>query len=281
MLKIRLRRQGKKKQATFRVVVADSRSPRDGRFVEAIGHYNPRTEPETVVIKEDRALYWLSQGAQPTSAVERMLEKMGAFEKLQQVHQGVPIEELMAPPEPEVEEPEAEAEVEAEAAVAVAEAIVEAAEEAELEEPEAIVEEEPAEEAEAEEPEAIVEEEPAEEAEAEEPEAIVEEEPAEEAEAEEPEAIVEEEPAEEAEAEEPDEGPVAGEMSLEELEISTRAVNVLTDAGLETAQDLLEKLDEGEGEGEFLSIPGAGDKTLEEVQEALAEQELLDSEEEA
>jgi len=88
MVKIRLRRVGKKKQASFRVVVADARFARDGRFVETIGHYNPRTDPPTIVIKEDRALYWLSKGAQPTDAVARMLEKMGTFEKLKRVHRG-------------------------------------------------------------------------------------------------------------------------------------------------------------------------------------------------
>ncbi len=73
MVKIRLRRVGAKKQPSYRIVVADSRSPRDGRFIENIGHYNPRTDPPTVVIKEDRALYWLSIGAQPTEAVERLV----------------------------------------------------------------------------------------------------------------------------------------------------------------------------------------------------------------
>lgn len=77
MLKIRLRRTGRKDQPSYRIVVADSRSPRDGRFVENIGHYNPLTDPETVVINKDRALHWVSVGAQPTEAVERMLKKVG------------------------------------------------------------------------------------------------------------------------------------------------------------------------------------------------------------
>ena len=77
MVKIRLRRVGAKKQPSYRVVVTDSRAPRDGRFIETIGHYNPRTDPPTVVIKEDRALYWLSVGAQPSDAVARFLEKLG------------------------------------------------------------------------------------------------------------------------------------------------------------------------------------------------------------
>jgi len=81
MVRIRLRRVGAKKQPSYRVVVADQRSPRDGRFIEIIGHYNPRTEPITMVIKEDRALFWLGRGAQTSEAVERMLVKLGIREK--------------------------------------------------------------------------------------------------------------------------------------------------------------------------------------------------------
>ena len=69
MVKIRLRRTGAKKQPHYRVVVTDSRAPRDGKFIEIIGHYNPRTEPATVEIDAERALYWLSVGAQPSPAV--------------------------------------------------------------------------------------------------------------------------------------------------------------------------------------------------------------------
>ena len=82
MLRIRLRRVGAKKQTSFRVVVADSKDARDGRFVEQIGHYNPRTEPETVSIDEERALHWLRNGALPSEAVERMLNNMGTMEKI-------------------------------------------------------------------------------------------------------------------------------------------------------------------------------------------------------
>lgn len=77
MVRIRLSRVGAKKQPSYRVVVADQRAPRDGRFIEIIGHYNPRTDPPTVVIKEDRARYWLSKGAQPSDPVVRMLKSMG------------------------------------------------------------------------------------------------------------------------------------------------------------------------------------------------------------
>jgi len=79
MVRIRLRRQGAKKQPTYRVVVADQRSPRDGRILENIGHYNPRTDPETISIKVERARYWLSVGAQPSRAVERLLKASGVY----------------------------------------------------------------------------------------------------------------------------------------------------------------------------------------------------------
>ncbi len=77
MLKIRLRRTGKKKQPTYRIVVAEARSPRDGAFVDIIGHYNPRTEPRTIVINQDRARKWLGDGAQPTDTVARILYREG------------------------------------------------------------------------------------------------------------------------------------------------------------------------------------------------------------
>ncbi len=82
MLRIRLRRVGAKKQPSYRVVVADSGAARDGRFIEQIGHYNPRAEPEAVSIDEDRAIYWLRNGARPSEAVERMLVGMGTMEKV-------------------------------------------------------------------------------------------------------------------------------------------------------------------------------------------------------
>ncbi len=82
MLRIRLRRVGAKKQPSYRVVVADSAAARDGSFVEHIGHYNPRTEPETVSIDEERALHWLRNGARPSEAVERLLRSMGTLEKV-------------------------------------------------------------------------------------------------------------------------------------------------------------------------------------------------------
>jgi len=96
MVRIRLRRVGAKKQPHYRVVVADSRSPRDGRLIETIGYYNPRTEPETVKIKEDRALYWLSQGARPSDVVQRFLESRGTLARLTRLHAGESVEALAA-----------------------------------------------------------------------------------------------------------------------------------------------------------------------------------------
>ncbi len=77
MLKIRLRRTGAKKQPSYRLVVAESASPRDGTFLEILGHYNPLTDPTTFVIKEDRVREWLRRGAQPTERVARLLSKQG------------------------------------------------------------------------------------------------------------------------------------------------------------------------------------------------------------
>ena len=78
-VKLRLMRMGKKKQPTYRVVAADSRAPRDGRFIELIGRYDPRHEPSVVEIKNDRALHWLQVGAQPTPQVRKLLEISGAW----------------------------------------------------------------------------------------------------------------------------------------------------------------------------------------------------------
>ena len=81
MVKIRLRRVGAKKKPSYRLVVADSRAPRDGAFINIIGHYNPLTNPETVVVDEEKALHWLRQGAQPTATAARLLSKLGIMEK--------------------------------------------------------------------------------------------------------------------------------------------------------------------------------------------------------
>ena len=131
MLKIRLSRTGKKRQASYRVVVADINSKRDGRIVERIGHYNPLAEPSEFAIQEDRALHWLSVGAQPTDAVRRLLDKQGTFDRLSRLHAGESLDVLAA-------------EVSGTAVVAP-EAVEEAAEEEETVEEETIEEEEPVE----------------------------------------------------------------------------------------------------------------------------------------
>ncbi len=82
MVKIRLRRVGAKKQPVYRVVVADIQSPRGGRFLETLGYYNPRTEPSTLVVNEERALHWLRHGAKPTPTTARLLEKLNILQKL-------------------------------------------------------------------------------------------------------------------------------------------------------------------------------------------------------
>src|SRR3954466_1702426 len=73
-VRLRLTRVGSKKNPLWRVVVSDQRSPRDGRFIEAIGHYNPQTDPSTIVIDEQRLGHWLRRGAQPTNTVKRLLK---------------------------------------------------------------------------------------------------------------------------------------------------------------------------------------------------------------
>ena len=109
-VKIRLKRMGKKKQPTYRVVVADGRSPRDGRFIEAIGRYDPRQEPSIVEIDNDKALDWLQKGAQPTDPVRKLLEISGAWSRFKvargEIHTvaAKPVPEA-APPAPEIARP--------------------------------------------------------------------------------------------------------------------------------------------------------------------------------
>ena len=76
MLRIRLRRTGARHQPSYRIVVADSKKPRDGAFVEHLGHYNPRLDPPEIVIDEEKARKWISKGAQPSEAVQRMLDNL-------------------------------------------------------------------------------------------------------------------------------------------------------------------------------------------------------------
>ena len=127
-VRIRLRRTGAKKQPSYRVVVADIRSPRDGRFIENLGHYNPRTEPATIEVNAERALYWLQQGALPSDTVKSLLVKTGIWTQFTGEAPPEPPaakEEIATPeqapePAPEPEAPEAaEQAVEPEAAVRV------------------------------------------------------------------------------------------------------------------------------------------------------------------
>ena len=81
-VKIRLKRMGAKKDPFYRIVVADSRSPRNGRFIEEIGYYNPSTEPITIKIDDERASEWLENGAKPTDTVDRLFRNNGIYEKI-------------------------------------------------------------------------------------------------------------------------------------------------------------------------------------------------------
>ena len=96
MLRIRLRRQGAKKQPTYRIVVTDQRAARDGKFVEIIGHYNPRTEPSVAKVDEERAYYWLDNGAQPSDAVNRIFGWTGTLDRFARMKTGEDIQKLIA-----------------------------------------------------------------------------------------------------------------------------------------------------------------------------------------
>jgi small subunit ribosomal protein S16 len=96
MVRIRFRRVGLKKQPSYRIVVTDQRSPRDGSFIENIGFHNPRTEPSTDVIDEARALHWLSVGAQPSDAVRRVMVRTGTMGRFERLRKGEALETLIA-----------------------------------------------------------------------------------------------------------------------------------------------------------------------------------------
>jgi small subunit ribosomal protein S16 len=103
-VKIRLMRVGKKKQPTYRVVVADARKPRDGRFIEIIGQYAPRQEPSAITLDSERALHWLQHGAQPTEQVAKILEVSGVWDAYKQAAGKV----AAAKPKPKTPKPEAQ-----------------------------------------------------------------------------------------------------------------------------------------------------------------------------
>lgn len=96
MVRIRLRRSGSKRQPHYRIVITESRNKRDGRYIEIVGYYNPRTQPETVEYQEDRMLYWLSVGAQPSDGVDKFLERNGTMARLTRLRAGESMEALVA-----------------------------------------------------------------------------------------------------------------------------------------------------------------------------------------
>ncbi len=178
MLRIRLRRVGKKKMPMYRIVVADSHAPRDGAFVESLGYYHPLDNPSTIVLDEERAKHWLDKGAQPSTRVAKILKIQGVAEVSEKVATRIALGEQRkaeakaakkadaSPAEAKTEEPAAEAKAEKPAAETKAE---KPAAEAKAEEPAAEAKaEKPAAEAKAEEPAAKA---PAEETSAEEPKA--------------------------------------------------------------------------------------------------------------
>jgi small subunit ribosomal protein S16 len=149
--RIRLRRMGSNKRPFFRVVVADQRSPRDGRFIENIGKYHPLDDPSVIEIDQTRALHWLRVGAQPSDQVRNLMQKVGIWDEFVKERPAAamaPAKERVEKPklskkakqkaeaaaeEPEVEAPEVATEAEPEVAEATAEEAVEAAEEPEEE----------------------------------------------------------------------------------------------------------------------------------------------------
>lgn len=96
MVRIRLRRTGLKGQASYRVVVADKESPRDGRFIEIVGFYNPRTEPFTLNVKEDRIYDWMMKGAQPSESVVKLFNSVGLTARFARLKAGESAESLLA-----------------------------------------------------------------------------------------------------------------------------------------------------------------------------------------
>ncbi|MCD6285834.1 MAG: 30S ribosomal protein S16 [Anaerolineae bacterium] len=96
MLRIRLRRVGAKKQPSYRIVIAEQTAPRNGKFLEVVGFYNPRTEPETVTIKEERVLHWLSVGAQPSDSVARIFRTHGTMGRFERLRAGESLSVLVA-----------------------------------------------------------------------------------------------------------------------------------------------------------------------------------------
>ncbi|MFO7624137.1 MAG: 30S ribosomal protein S16 [Anaerolineales bacterium] len=95
MVRIRLRRVGAKGQPSYRIIAADKEAPRDGRFLEILGFYNPRTNPSTIQVKEDRVFDWISKGAQMSDSVQQVFRSSGTLERYERFKQGEDIEVLM------------------------------------------------------------------------------------------------------------------------------------------------------------------------------------------
>ncbi len=96
MVRIRLRRTGLKGQPSYRIVVADKESPRDGKYIEILGYYNPRTEPFTFSVKEDKVYEWMSNGAQPSDSMRQLFTSVGLLERFDRFKKGEALETLMA-----------------------------------------------------------------------------------------------------------------------------------------------------------------------------------------
>jgi small subunit ribosomal protein S16 len=95
MVRIRLRRVGSKRQASFRIIAADKESPRDGRFLEILGHYNPRTQPATVVVQEDKVYEWIKKGAQLSDSVEQVFRTNGTLGRIERMKKGEDVAQLL------------------------------------------------------------------------------------------------------------------------------------------------------------------------------------------
>jgi small subunit ribosomal protein S16 len=96
MVRIRLRRIGLKGQPTYRIVAAEKEAPRDGRFLEILGVYNPRTDPATIKLKEDRIYHWMKNGAQPSESVAQIFKTAGTLERFDRFKKGEAVENLVA-----------------------------------------------------------------------------------------------------------------------------------------------------------------------------------------
>ena len=95
MVRIRLRRIGLKGQPSYRIVAADKENARDGRFLEILGHYNPRNDPSTLTVKEDRVYHWMKNGAQPTESVAQVFKTVGVLDRFERFKKGEDVEILV------------------------------------------------------------------------------------------------------------------------------------------------------------------------------------------